>query len=125
MTQEPLTSAGISAKQSALYALSNNNLQIEVDAIKANFRAWLKINFTFSSPQETYLDGMDDGFMDFAAAQTAHAVKNRLVINFDAPNPLPPVSISKMVTFTDTFQTLYSHISGYSASGELTFTLSY
>jgi hypothetical protein len=125
MAQEPLTPTGIATKQSDLYALSNNNLQLQVDAIKANFRAWLKTNFIFSAAQETYLDGMDDDFIEFSAIQTGHAVKNRLTITFSAPNPLPPISISKMVSVTDTFLTRYSHISGLSVSGTLTFTLAY
>lgn len=125
MAQEPLTSTGIATKQSDLYALSNNNLQLEVDAMLADFRAWLKTNFIFSTAQASYLDGMDDEFIDFAAVQTGHAVKNRLTINFNAPNPLPPISISKMVTVEDTFMTQYSHISGISVSGELTYNLTY
>ncbi len=125
MAQEPLTSSGIATKQSDLYALSNNNLQLEVDSINTDFRGWLKTNFIFTSTQEAYLDSMDNNFIDFAAEQTAYAVKNRLTINFTAPNPLPPISISKMVTLTDTFQTQYSHISGFGVTGELSYTIAY
>ena len=121
MAQEPLTPAGVQQKQDDLYALSNNQLQAQVDLIRSDFRDWLKDNFILDSSQETYLDNMDDQFIDLASALTGVAVKNKLPIYLIKPTPS---GVSKYVKSHDHIVTVWSQ-SGLTATGDLTFEIIY
>lgn len=53
-----LTPAGVSQKLADLYALSDNALAAQADAIKIDFGQWIGDNFNLTAAQQTYLNGM-------------------------------------------------------------------
>jgi len=122
MAQEPLTPAGVQQKQDDLYALSNNQLQAEVDLIRADFRSWMKDNFILNSSQETYLDNMGDEFIEHASVRTGIATINRLPIYLIVPTP---GGVSKYIRTQDTMVTLWNQTAGLTATGDLTFEIIY
>ena len=123
--QQPFTTAGVAAKLADLYALSNNDLLAEANAVRTNMKAWLNTNFILNASQQTWLTGVDDQFFLLAAPQTAFALQNRLNIQLIAPSPLPPPSFSKMVRVSNTLDASYSQSLGFAGSGSLTFELTY
>lgn len=125
MAQEPLTPAGVQQKQTDLYALSDNALQAEATAIRSNFIAWLYVNFIVNAAQLTYLNGMDGRWLQQAAAETAFAIENRLLITFTAPNPLPPPTVSKIVELDKKQIVKFSKAEGYTVEGSLEFKIIY
>lgn len=125
MAQEPLTPSGVAQKKADLYALSNNDLLAEANAIRANLVSWVNTNFILNSGQLTYLSGMDPQWLAQVASRLGFAVEHRLDIIFDAPVPLPPPSISKMVEYDDAVKLKFSQSGGLDVTGTITFTLTY
>lgn len=125
MAQEPLTAAGVAQKTADLYALSNNALLAEANAIRADFANWLNTNFILNSAQLNYLNGVDPTWMAQVSFRTGFAVENRLDIIFNAPDPLPPPSISKMIEYDDEIKLKFSVLGGFLVTGSATFTLTY
>lgn len=125
MQQQPLIPAGVNNKTAELYALPNNALIIEANAVRADFIAWLNVNFVLNSSQLAWLNGMDTRWITYAAFSTGLAIENRLPVIFNAPVPLPPASISKMAKTENKITVTYSEITGFSPQGHVEFTLTY
>jgi hypothetical protein len=125
MPQQPFTPAGVQQKQVDLYALSNNALLVEANAIRNDLKAWLITNFIMTAAQQTYLNGMSSQFIQLASCRTGFAVENRVPIVLDAPTPLPPPSMSKIVRTKDFMNGAYSQASGFVVTGQLVFELVY
>jgi hypothetical protein len=79
MIPQPFDSAGVQAKQVELYALSNNDLLIEANAVRSNLVAWMNTNFILSAPQQTYISSMDSTFVHFLASNVGLAIQYRLI----------------------------------------------
>ncbi|MNK11838.1 hypothetical protein D3C87_298870 [compost metagenome] len=125
MQQQPLTPAGVDNKTAELYALPNNALLTEANAVRTDFIAWLNVNFVLNASQLTWLNGMDARWIAYAAYSTGFAFENRLPVVFNAPVPLPPASISKMAVVENKYHIEYSQIIGFAPIGHLEFTLTY
>lgn len=122
MPQEPFTTAGVQQKLDDLYLLSDTLLQAEANAFRADFRQWVKDNFTLDTTQETYLDGMSEEWIRYAACQASLAMAHRLdiVLDFDGTPPY----LSKLVR-TESTMLVTQGPTGVDASGQLTFTVVY
>jgi len=125
MQQQPLTPAGVTNKTTELYALSNNDLLAQANAVRTDFIAWMNTNFVLNASQLSWLNAVDARWIAYAAFSTGFALENRLPVIFDAPVPLPPASISKMAKVENKFKVEYSQITGFVTHGELGFTLTY
>lgn len=77
MPQVPLTPAGVQQKITEVYALSDPQLTVQADAIRSDFRQWVKDNFSLANSQLTYLDGMAADWLQFAGDITSMAFKYR------------------------------------------------
>ena len=55
MEKQPLTNLGIATLIANLYALSQEDLQIEIDSIAMNFDSWLISHIILNPSQESYL----------------------------------------------------------------------
>lgn len=123
MAKEPLTAAGVQQKFNDLYALNDAQLNAEADLIAANFRQWVKDNFILGTDQESYLDGIEDVFIESAAADTSLAARNRLGITYQPP--LTPPGVSKYIRKTSSLVVVYDPVNGTVASGTLSFEAYY
>lgn len=94
MATQPMTPAGVQAKQTELYALSDPDLKTQADTIHSDFRTWMKDNFNLSASQEDYLDSLPEDFVHPVACNTSSAVAFRLPITLVV---LGTVSASKLI----------------------------
>lgn len=124
MTQQPLTPAGVQAKQNELYALPANQLAQQVSLIQSDFKNWVSTNFILTQAQSAYLNTIDSRWIAATASNTATAVSNMLPITLNANTP-PPSYISKMVKHSYVMDTAFDSQAGFTVSGSLTFYIVY
>lgn len=120
LTKPPLDSTGVDAKLTELYALGDSDLRAEAILIRDDFRVWMDDNFDLTVTQESYLDNMDAGYLEFLADNAYIAVKNRMSIAF-----LPPLSpgISKRLGLVNDMDGQYNPVANtVILSGGLTIT---
>lgn len=123
MTKEPLTPSGVQQKTTDLYALSDPLLLAEADMIRTDFRTWIQDNFLLNNDQQTYLNNIDDQFIQLASCQTGFAVENRL--------PVDMIIIgsgnvaSKLIKTSNTLICEYDPGAGVTPSGGVTFEMIY
>lgn len=125
MVQQPFDSAGVQAKQVELYALSNNALLTEANAVRSNFAAWMNTNFILSAAQQSYITSMDTTFVNFLANNVGLAIEYRLSITLTAPFPLPAPSISKMIELEPQLIPVFNQSSGVAVTGSIVIRLTY
>lgn len=125
MIPQPFDSSGVQAKQVELYALSNNDLLIEANAVRSNFSAWMNTNFILSAAQQSYIASMDTTFVNFLASNVGLAIEHRLSITLTAPFPLPAPSISKMIELEPRLIPTYNQSSGVTVTGDIIIRLTY
>lgn len=125
MSQQPFTPAGVQAKTAELYALSDQMLLAEANAVRADLRAWLNVNFILNTAQVNYIAAMDQHFINYTAANVGMALQFRLNITLVAPTPLPPPIISKMVELEPKLTPVYNQNDGLTAAGEIIITVTY
>jgi hypothetical protein len=89
-----LTPTGLADKLDELYLLTDPELQIEAQAIRADFRPWMNLNFDLTPGQVNNLDNLPDDFVHALACNASSAVAFRLPITLSILNP---VSVSKMI----------------------------
>jgi hypothetical protein len=124
MAQQPLTSAGVQAKITELYGLSDTLLTDQANLIRSDFKNWISNNFILSSSQLTYLSGIDDQWIQVAAADTSCAVQHRLPVSLN-PYTIPPSPISKKIHHTPNITVTDDSVSGFSVTGSITFDIIY
>lgn len=124
MTQQPLTPAGVQAKQNELYSLSAAELAAQANLIRSDFKTWINNNFSLTQAQSAYLNTIDSRWMKAAACSTGTAVDNKLPITLTAQTP-PKNYISKMVSHSYNIITEFDSNSGFTISGSLGFGISY
>jgi hypothetical protein len=74
MAQQPLTTAGVAAKETELNGMSANDRATQANLISSDFVSWMNNNFVLSTAQQTYLAGMSSEFINYAAFVTSFAV---------------------------------------------------
>ena len=125
MPQQPFNSAGVQAKTAELYALPDQMLLVEANAVRADLRAWLNVNFILSTAEVNYIAAMNQQFIDYIASSVGLAFQFRLNVSLIAPTPLPPPIISKMVELEPKLTPVYNEIDGVTAAGEVIITITY
>lgn len=134
MTKYPFTNAGFQALQIELYALSNPELHLEAEKIRADFKSWMNGHFILSQDQLQFLSNINDEARTFIAFQTSFAVKNRLPVylNKILKNPgiqinageEPPVD-GKIIRTKSKLTAGSDNQGGFNPSGELEIEISY
>ena len=121
MAQQPFTPAGVTAKQTELNALSQQDLETQAGLIRSNFQSWISTNFTLDQAQQTYLNGINSEFIVLASALTAYAVENKLTVTLAVngdPTTFKLIHISNDIVADNSPD-------GFSTSGSLTYTITY
>lgn len=86
MPAQPLTPVGVQLKIDELYALPDPDLFTETESLRTNFQGWIATNFSLTTEQATYLAALNTSFVDYAAYNSAFALKNRLPITLAIVN---------------------------------------
>jgi hypothetical protein len=123
MTQQPFTPAGVQQMQAELNQLSPSDLQTQVNLIQSDLRSWVSDNFTLDSDQQTYLQQIDDSFMNYAGNLTGFAVANKLTISLTVKPNNPPKPL-KLIHIKDDIEAIDS-ADGFSVTGNLYYTVDY
>ncbi|UPZ36510.1 hypothetical protein MUB18_20705 [Sphingobacterium sp. PCS056] len=87
MTKQPLTPTGVQDKLTELYELTSTAIQVEALAIQADFKAWVKDQFTLTTNQEDYLDDLNQQTSDYFGSQCSVCFTNKLPIDLIYPTP--------------------------------------
>jgi hypothetical protein len=124
MAKQPLTPAGVIAKQTELNDLSNTDLAAQAALITNDFKLWIGNNFTLNTAQATYLGAIGASFTKYAGFVTGYAVNARLPVLLVYPSP-PTTWSSKFLIISDELKPKTDSVAGYSISGTLTFTVGY
>jgi len=90
MTKRPLTASGVNEVMTSLYALSNDALLAEADAVGADFRAWLAEHFDLTAKQEVFIaHGLEASFISFVQARLPFVFVNRLPVSYTVMGRVP------------------------------------
>lgn len=127
MSKFPLTTAGVQDLMNELYALPQSELQLEADAVGADFRLWVKNHFELSETQIVHLDGIDERWVNDAAESTKHFLENRLPIGFfkEQAKKSEDGDRGKLLDLDKRNISSFSEEEGYLLSEKLTYTISY
>jgi len=123
----PLTTAGVQDLMNELYALPQPELQLEADAIGADFRLWIKKHFELSETQIQYLDGIDQRWINTAAEESKYFLENRLPIGLYKEQAISSneEDRGKLLDLDKKSMSSYSGNNGYEVSEKLIYTISY
>jgi hypothetical protein len=131
MEKLPLTNAGVEDLMAQLYALPQVELEVEANAAGADFALWIKEHFELTTSQITYLDNIDEMWLNDAATETKYFLENRLPISLN--KVLPPSrkgdedddDRGKLLRLDKNETSSYSEENGYSESETLTYSITY
>lgn len=123
MTKKPLTPTGVNEVVTELYALPNDALFDEADAVATDFCLWLTEHFELTPRQEVFLaQGLQASFIAFVQTRLPFVFLNRLPISYTVMGTEPPEDDEeewgKVIEGLDaTSQTSGSRGTGSGASG--------
>ena len=80
MAKVPFTSAGVSAKQAEIYALSQTDQDTQIEQIRTDFRTWVIDNFILDTNQELWLANMPIQFQKAFAEELVSALEVQLPV---------------------------------------------
>lgn len=120
-----LTPQGVKDMLVALYALPNSALEVEANAIKNDFRLWVKNRFSLTTDQKRYLDSMPNNSTQYFGDQCWFYFLHRLNVSLVYPAPPAPTGYGKWTESTSSATFTTNDNGGDEASGELTFTMIY
>jgi hypothetical protein len=124
MRKVPFTPAGILDKQAELYALDQLNLDNQAALILGQFVQWVKDNFTLTTSQSDYLDGIDGDFFDLLRTEISDTVSMREPITLVVGSSDTARS-SKFFRIRKCRKGTYSKDSANEVSSELELSISY
>lgn len=125
MVSYPLTPTGAEDKLEELYALSDRELAVQAMAVMLDFRAWVKSNFSLTTAQNTYVDGINDDAARFFGWQCAIAFQNRIDIELVYPAPPGTPGYSKWTGSESTVKMSTDGKGNKTLTGILTFVIEY
>ncbi|TRW21485.1 hypothetical protein FMM05_20255 [Flavobacterium zepuense] len=124
MPLQPFTPAGVTAKTTELYALSTSLLNAQADLVEADFKDWIKDNFSLTSAQSTFVTNINDHAAKYYGAQCSVAFRSRLTVNLTVQSePIPPTV--KYVVSQDSLVTSTNASGVLETIGSLTFKIEY
>ena len=124
MADFPFSPNGVQDKLTALYALSNSELQIQANLIKTDFRLWMNNVFILNSDQQNYLEDLSDTAVDYFARQCSICFINRLPINVQFPGS-PDPDTKKWITTEDSIISSSDGTGHTIISGSFAFSIFY
>lgn len=82
----PLTPEGVQRKQTQIFELPDNELQVVAIEISKDLRNWVLSNFEVTQEQREYYERMAEGYSLVMGWQSASAILNRNYVEFgDVP----------------------------------------
>lgn len=81
--KQPFTPEGAANVLANLYALPNDELQLEAQAFGHNLKQWLVQHFELNAHQEAYLEQLNAEATTFYAQQGSFCMANRLPIKLE------------------------------------------
>ncbi|WP_461789676.1 hypothetical protein [Pedobacter sp.] len=129
MEKFQFTDQGASELIAALYQLSDPALQLEANAAGADFRFWVSEHFELDQDQLDYLNGIDEQWIENAAAETKAFLETRKPI-FLHKMPTPAQKgedgdRGKLLDLDKQQNSSYSEENGYQENEELRYTITY
>ena len=124
MSKVPLTPAGIADLQDNLYALADGPLFVEAAAVHADFPTWVDEHIILSPGQLGWLRGIDQLFLDYLAAKTAIALRNRLPLELTLPTA-SATPTGKWFLDKDPITPCWQGTGDITATGTLSYELGY
>lgn len=130
MQKFPFTDSGLQDLLAQLYALDDQQLQQQAQAMAEDFPGWLQEHFLFEQDQLDFLAGLPQSFIQSAAADCSYCAANRLPINMvkDQQRSDPPAEgedRGKLIDLDKKSSARFSPAESFRASGSLTITISY
>jgi hypothetical protein len=122
----PLNALGVAELLKKLYALSDDELEIQALAIKANFRNWVSTNFELSEIQINYLNSIPNNSAQYFGDQCWFCFIHRLNITLDYPSAPSSMSrVGKWTGGTSTTKLITNNEGNEEASGSFSFSMIY
>lgn len=122
MSKQDFTPAGVSAKITELYALSDENLLIQANLVKSNLRTWMGNNFNLTTDQSSYLTNMDDRGIGYLQDNLSFCFIYRLSMSLIQPTP---GTQPKYIHTHNSIITVTSDDGDFSATGGLVIEIVY
>src|SRR5690606_42043722 len=122
MPTPTLTPSGVQLKLDELYALSDPALQLEAQSLQSDYQGWIAANFTLTTEQQTYLANLDALFIEYAAFNSAFAMRNRLSMSLAILNPS---AASKLVRTISSMIVTQEPTGGVTISGSFDYEFEY
>lgn len=124
MSKFPFTTEGVQDKLVELYALSDEDLNLQADKIESNFEVWMDENFILNSAQKTFMNNMNEEVLKYYGSQCATCFRHRLTITLDYPLP-PAQGYAKWPESSNTLKVSGDEMGNSIFSGTLAFTMKY
>ena len=121
MPKQPLTTAGVQAKQAELNQLSNADLLVQANQIRSNLTTWVNNNFTLDNTQSAFLTGIDARWIQYTSGVLGFAVENRLPVTWTVKGK----GSGKLIKTLPGPECDYSNVTGFKALGSLAFEVDY
>jgi len=124
MSKFPFTTEGVQDKLVELYALPDEDLNLQADRIEVFFRDWMDEHFILSSSQKDFMNSMKDEAVNYFGSQCALCFRHRLSILLNYPLP-PAPGYAKWPESSNTIKVSADNQGNILVSGSLTFTMLY
>lgn len=125
MSLFPFTPEGVEDKLDELYALSDTALAVEAEAIRVNFRKWIRDNFVLSANQANFLTNINDDAAQYYGQECSFCFLNRLDIILVYPDPPTTPGYAKWPVSSNDIEVETDGTGQLAVSGSLTFTMTY
>jgi hypothetical protein len=129
MNTFPFNAEGVKALLQTLYALPDEELLKEADALANDYRGWLSNHFILNQRQLDFLQGIDDRFIAKAGPLTQSFLVNRLPITLIKPESAAESTQKdgegKLIDIGKKSSISYSDEGGFNSVEDLTYTISY
>lgn len=125
MTPFPFSALGVEKMLTQLYALPDNYLSAQAEAIKLDFKRWMKERFILTENQLHFLKGISNEVSLSYGEQCSFCFLHRLDIKLVSPVSPEGPGISKWITSESTIAVKTNGTGESVVSGGLTFTISY
>jgi hypothetical protein len=124
MKEFTFTPDGVSALGQWLSSMSDADLAAKTAALQNNFQDWVKAHFILSIEQQIYLQQIDPEVVNFMAANSSFAFRNRLPVILIKPES-KAAGDSKMTKPSSNLSAEILPDGSCQASGELVVEISY
>lgn len=126
MEKQPFDQTGLQTVLQDLYALPQNQLNEQANALRTLPKQWISMHFELDSDQASFLNGMPEQTVRFLGDQGSFAIENKLPIDLDKQEP--PAAASKPDKYFKPKSTLYSQTNSngiITSGGKLIIEVSY